>query len=95
VNKSGWTLIGAGSNFPIADYPTTLVRVVTFKRSGPSERAFYFFFFPEPIDGCQPDVAPFWLAAAAIVLTFSFLGFLASRLPFCSGHAALRLVVDK
>ena len=34
--------------------------------------------------GCQPDAPPFWLAAAAIVLTFSFFGFLVSRLPFCS-----------
>src|ERR1700723_1406864 len=34
--------------------------------------------------GCQPGAPPFWLAAAAIVLTFSFFGFLLSRLPFCS-----------
>src|ERR1700722_13689258 len=34
--------------------------------------------------GCQPEAPPFWLAAAAIVLIFSFFGFLVSRLPFCS-----------
>src|SRR5579883_469612 len=41
-----------------------------------------YFFFPEPTFGCQPPI--FWLGAAAIVLTFGFLGFLASRLPRCS-----------
>ena len=40
----------------------------------------YYFFLPEPKAGCQPPL--FWLGAAAIVLIFSFLGFLASRLPF-------------
>lgn len=42
----------------------------------------YYFFFPEAKPGCQP--AAFWLGAAAIVLICGFLGFLASRLPFCS-----------
>jgi hypothetical protein len=42
----------------------------------------HYFFFPEPKLGCHPAV--FWLGAAAIVLIFSFLGFLDSRLPFCS-----------
>jgi hypothetical protein len=41
-----------------------------------------YFFLPEPKVGCHP--AAFWLGAAAIVLIFSFLGFLDSRLPFCS-----------
>src|SRR4051794_36034231 len=41
-----------------------------------------YFFLPDAKPGCQP--AAFWLGAAAIVLIFSFLGFLASRLPFCS-----------
>jgi hypothetical protein len=41
-----------------------------------------YFFFPEPKLGCHPAV--FWLGAAAMVLIFSFLGFLDSRLPFCS-----------
>ena len=41
-----------------------------------------YFFLPEPKAGGHPPV--FWLGAAAIVLIFSFLGFLASRLPFCS-----------
>jgi hypothetical protein len=44
----------------------------------------FYFFFPDPKFGCQPAAAPFWLGAAAIVLTFSFFGFLDSRLPFCS-----------
>ena len=44
----------------------------------------YYFIFPDPKFGCQPAVAPFWLGAAAMVLIFSFLGFLDSRLPFCS-----------
>ena len=39
------------------------------------------FFFPDPKLGCQLAVAPFWLGAAAMVLIFSFLGFLDSRLP--------------
>jgi hypothetical protein len=42
----------------------------------------HYFFLPEPKLGCHPAV--FWLGAAAIVLIFSFLGFRASRLPFCS-----------
>src|SRR5271167_4295842 len=42
----------------------------------------YYFFLPVPKLGCHPAV--FWLGAAAIVLIFSFLGFLDSRLPFCS-----------
>lgn len=41
-----------------------------------------YFFLPDAKPGCHP--AAFWLGAAAIVLIFSFLGFLASRLPFCS-----------
>jgi hypothetical protein len=41
-----------------------------------------YFFLLEPKLGCHP--AAFWLGAAAIVLIFSFLGFLDSRLPFCS-----------
>jgi hypothetical protein len=41
-----------------------------------------YFFLPDAKLGCHPAV--FWLGAAAIVLIFSFLGFLASRLPFCS-----------
>src|SRR5258708_30051905 len=41
-----------------------------------------YFFLPEPKVGCHPAV--FWLGAAAMVLIFSFLGFLVSRLPFCS-----------
>jgi hypothetical protein len=41
-----------------------------------------YFFLPAAKLGCHPAV--FWLGAAAMVLIFSFLGFLASRLPFCS-----------
>jgi hypothetical protein len=37
---------------------------------------------PDPKLGCQPAVAPFWLGAAAMTLTFSFFGFLDSRLLF-------------
>ena len=44
----------------------------------------FYFFLPDPNVGCQPAAPPFWLGAAAIVLTFSFLGFLDSRFPFCS-----------
>ena len=47
-----------------------------------AEPSRYYFFLPEPKAGCHPAV--FWLGAAAIVLIFSFLGFLASRLLFCS-----------
>jgi hypothetical protein len=39
-----------------------------------------YFFFPK--SGCHDTV--FWLGAAAIVLIFDFLGFLASRFPLCS-----------
>jgi hypothetical protein len=42
-------------------------------------RTFYFF-LPDPNDGCQPAVVPLWLGAAAIILTFSFFGFFDSRL---------------
>src|SRR5258706_8736702 len=42
----------------------------------------HYFFLPEAKVGCHPAV--FWLGAAAIVLIFSFLGFLDSRLPFFS-----------
>src|SRR6267143_5762468 len=48
-----------------------------------ASRCFYFF-LPDPNVGCQHAAPPFWLGAAAIVLTFSFLGFLDSRFPFCS-----------
>ncbi len=41
----------------------------------------YYFFLLEPKAGCHAPA--FMLGAAASVLTFSFLGFLASRLPFC------------
>jgi hypothetical protein len=41
-----------------------------------------YFFLPDPNVGCQPAAVPFWLGAAAIVLTLSFLGFLVSRLLF-------------
>jgi hypothetical protein len=52
-----------------------------------------YFFLPEPKVGCHPAV--FWLGAAAMVLIFSFFGFLASRLLFCSplAIADLPLVV--
>lgn len=41
-----------------------------------------YFFLPDAKPGCHPDV--FWLGAAAIVLIFSFLGFLTSLFPRCS-----------
>jgi hypothetical protein len=41
-----------------------------------------YFFLPDPNVGCQPAAVPFWLGAAAMVLTLSFLGFLVSRLLF-------------
>jgi hypothetical protein len=50
---------------------------------GPFPLALYlilYFFLPDPKFGCQPAAAPFWLGAAAMVLIFSFLGFLDSRL---------------
>jgi hypothetical protein len=51
-------------------------------KDGPPKRTVCFYFFlPDPNVGCQPAVAPFWLGAAAIVLTFSFFGFLDSLLP--------------
>jgi hypothetical protein len=49
--------------------------------TGPPKRTVCcYFFLPDPNVGCQPAVAPFWLGAAAIVLTLSFFGFLDSRL---------------
>jgi hypothetical protein len=48
---------------------------------GPPNRAGRcYFFLPDPNVGCQPAAVPFWLGAAAIVLTLSFFGFLVSRL---------------
>jgi hypothetical protein len=49
-----------------------------------SEAGRLYFFLPDPKFGCHPVAPPFWLGAAAIVLIFSFLGFLDSRLPFFS-----------
>jgi hypothetical protein len=51
---------------------------------GPPKRADVYLVLPDPNVGCQPAAVPFWLGAAAIVLIFSFFGFFASRLPFCS-----------
>ena len=47
--------------------------------------------------GCQPDAPPFWLAAAAIVLTFSFFGLLGFPIAFllAFSHVALLGVGDK
>jgi hypothetical protein len=49
--------------------------------SPPKQIVRFYFFLPDPKLGCQPAVAPFWLGAAAMVLTFSFFGFFDSRLP--------------
>jgi hypothetical protein len=57
-------------------------------------RCFYFF-LPDPNEGCQPAVAPFWLGAAAIVLIFSFFGFFDSRFPFCSPLAMPFSLVER
>jgi hypothetical protein len=40
----------------------------------------FYFFLPDPNVGCQPAIAPFWLGAAVIVLTFSFFAIFDSRL---------------
>ena len=73
-------MISAIRSFSEADYRLTkLMAEFEFGRRHPSGR--HYFFFPEPKVGCQPPV--FWLGAAAITLIFSFLGFLASRLPLC------------
>src|SRR3954452_20005151 len=49
-----------------------------------SDASRFYFFLPDPKFGCHPVAPPFWLGAAAIVLIFSFLGFLDSRFPFFS-----------
>jgi hypothetical protein len=46
----------------------------------PRFNRFPYFFLPDPKLGCHPAADPFWLGAAAIILTFSFFGFLDSRL---------------
>jgi hypothetical protein len=51
----------------------------TKKRLALSEPFVSYFFLPDPNVGCQPAAASFWLGAAAIVLIFSFFGFLDSR----------------
>jgi hypothetical protein len=49
--------------------------------TGPSDLAgCCYFFLPDPNVGCQPAAVPFWLGAAAMILTLSFFGFLDSRL---------------
>ena len=53
-----------------------------------------YFFLLDPNVGCHPAATPFWLGAAAIVLIFSFFGFLDSRLPFCSPLAMTFSLVD-
>jgi len=67
-------------------YPHNTTTTKKRKRPAEASRCFYFF-LPDPNVGCQPAGLPFWLGAAAIVLTFSFFGFFASRLPFCSPFA--------
>jgi hypothetical protein len=47
---------------------------------GPKRIVWCYFFLPDPKVGCQPAVAPFWLGAAAMILTLSFFGFFVSRL---------------
>src|ERR1700690_76482 len=61
--------------------------------SAATRNACGYFFLPDPKDGCQLAVAPFWLGAAAMILTLSFFGFFASRLllampaPWVEGEA--------
>src|SRR5947209_295790 len=52
------------------------------KRVGRHQRFRRYFFLPGAKLGCH--AAAFWLGAAAMILIFSFLGFLTSRLPRCS-----------
>src|ERR1700759_294610 len=65
--------------FPFAGGIDRQLRPACSRRMQALSQRCYFFF---PKLGCHPAV--FWLGAAAIVLIFSFLGFLDSRLPFCS-----------
>lgn len=64
---------------------------------GPKRIVCCYFFLPDPKVGCQPAVAPFWLGAAAMVLTLSFFGFFVSRLllampaPWVGGITICRL----
>src|SRR5688572_19193280 len=51
--------------------------------SSPSHGSESYFFLPEAKPDCRLPT-PFWLGAAAMVLIFSFFGFLVSRLLRCS-----------
>jgi hypothetical protein len=64
-------------NVPLRTRSNASVQRVALRR-----RLRCYFFLPDAKPGCHP--AAFWLGAAAIVLIFSFLGFLASRLLRCS-----------
>ena len=55
----------------------------------------FYFFLPDPKFGCQPADVPFWLGAAAIVLTFSFFGFFDSRLPLAMPSPWVSLTSDR
>src|SRR5260370_19672954 len=69
------------------DFVGNIDDMYTKKRPALSEPSVSYFFLPDPNVGCQPAAVPFWLGAAAIVLIFSFFGFLDSRLPLCSPFA--------
>src|SRR5205809_826694 len=67
----------------------------SFSSAPHAEPRHFCFFLPDPNVGCQPAVAPFWLGAAAIVLTFSFFGFLDSRLPLAMPSPRVYLTSDR
>jgi hypothetical protein len=55
-------------------------RNVLYETGPPHLAGCCYFFLPDPNVGCQPAAVPFWLGAAAMILTLSFFGFLDSRL---------------
>jgi hypothetical protein len=55
-------------------------RNVLYETGPPDLAGCSYFFLPDPNVGCQPAAVPFWLGAAAMILTLSFFGFLDSRL---------------
>src|SRR5246500_5221972 len=90
--RSSWRSSTAMSPYQRTKWPNGAARIresreslsdvhVSESASVEIQASHFYFFLPSAKVGCHP--APFWLGAAAMTLTFFFLGFLASRLLLC------------
>jgi hypothetical protein len=78
--EAAGVVAGANVHFPLLAEVVPRLPRVHIQWSSDYAGHFYFF-FPDARVGCH--AAAFWLGAAAIILIFSFFGFLASRLLLC------------